>query len=47
MFEQITVEQIEQYKTDLSIFAESFSMRGPGAVGDNLEKGMHTCSLIL
>lgn len=43
---QITMEEIEQYKQELSVFAESFSMHGPGAVGENLEKGMNTCSLI-
>lgn len=43
---QITVEQIEQYKQELSIFAESFNTDGPGAIGDNLEKGTHTCSLV-
>ncbi|KAI5616269.1 dynein heavy chain 10, axonemal [Silurus asotus] len=39
-FTKITMEQTEQYKQDLSIFAESFSIHGPGAVGDNLEKGL-------
>lgn len=39
---QITMEQVEQYKQEVSVFAESFNMHGPGAVGDNLEKGTHT-----
>ncbi|XP_062874230.1 dynein axonemal heavy chain 10 [Trichomycterus rosablanca] len=39
-FTEITKEQIEQYKQELSIFAESFSMHGPGAVGEDLEKGL-------
>lgn len=33
---------MEEFKDELSIFAESFNMHGPGAVGDNLEKG--TCA---
>ncbi len=39
---QITLNQIEEYKQELSIFAESFNMHGPGAVGDDLEKGKST-----
>ncbi|KAL6114194.1 dnah10 [Pungitius sinensis] len=39
-FTQITKEQIKKYKQELSIFAESFNRDGPGAVGDNLEKGL-------
>ncbi|XP_017580699.2 dynein heavy chain 10, axonemal [Pygocentrus nattereri] len=39
-FTEITKEQIEQYKQELAIFAESFNMHGPGAAGDNLEKGL-------
>uniref|UniRef100_A0A8C8G323 AAA+ ATPase domain-containing protein n=1 Tax=Oncorhynchus tshawytscha TaxID=74940 RepID=A0A8C8G323_ONCTS len=38
-FTEITKEQIETYKQELTVFAESFNMHGPGAVGDNLEKG--------
>lgn len=30
---------MEEFKDELSIFAESFNMHGPGAVGDDLEKG--------
>ncbi|TRY94050.1 hypothetical protein DNTS_011956 [Danionella cerebrum] len=41
-FAEITLNQIEEYKQELSIFAESFNMHGPGAVGDNLEKGKST-----
>lgn len=41
---KITKEQIKNYKQELSIFAESFDRDGPGAVGDDLEKG--TCALI-
>lgn len=36
-----TKEKTEEFKQELSIFAESFNMHGPGAVGDDLEKG--TC----
>ncbi|XP_066511362.1 dynein axonemal heavy chain 10-like isoform X1 [Hoplias malabaricus] len=39
-FTEITKEQIAQYKQELAIFAESFNMHGPGAVGDDLEKGL-------
>lgn len=38
-----TKEKIEEFKQELCIFAESFNMHGPGAVGDDLEKG--TCAL--
>lgn len=30
---------MEEFKDELSIFVESFNMHGPGAVGDDLEKG--------
>lgn len=36
---KVTKEKIEEFKQELSIFAESFHMHGPGAVGDDLEKG--------
>ncbi|KAG9262045.1 dynein heavy chain 10, axonemal [Astyanax mexicanus] len=39
-FTEITKEQIVQYKQEVAIFAESFNMHGPGAVGDNLDKGL-------
>ncbi|XP_051514176.1 dynein axonemal heavy chain 10 [Myxocyprinus asiaticus] len=39
-FAEITLKQTEEYKQELSIFAESFNMHGPGAVGDDLEKGL-------
>uniref|UniRef100_A0A8C1QBG0 Dynein heavy chain 10, axonemal-like n=1 Tax=Cyprinus carpio TaxID=7962 RepID=A0A8C1QBG0_CYPCA len=39
-FAEITLNQTEEYKQELSIFAESFNMHGPGAVGDDLEKGL-------
>ncbi|XP_067295015.1 dynein axonemal heavy chain 10 isoform X2 [Pseudorasbora parva] len=39
-FAEITLNQIEEYKQEISIFAESFNMHGPGAVGDDLEKGL-------
>jgi len=42
---QITLNQIEEYKQEISIFAESFNMHGPGAVGDDLEKGKSTRTL--
>uniref|UniRef100_UPI0037E7F8F2 dynein axonemal heavy chain 10 n=1 Tax=Semicossyphus pulcher TaxID=241346 RepID=UPI0037E7F8F2 len=39
-FTEITKEKIEEFTQELSIFAESFNMHGPGAVGDHLEKGL-------
>ncbi|KAL2092820.1 hypothetical protein ACEWY4_012618 [Coilia grayii] len=39
-FTEITKGQIDEYKQELNIFAESFHMHGPGAVGDDLEKGL-------
>ncbi|XP_069379878.1 dynein axonemal heavy chain 10 isoform X1 [Paralichthys olivaceus] len=39
-FSQITKEKIEEFTQDLSIFAESFNMHGPQAVGVDLEKGL-------
>ncbi|XP_056232067.1 dynein axonemal heavy chain 10 [Seriola aureovittata] len=39
-FTQTTKDKIEEFKQELSIFAESFNMHGPGAVGDDLEKGL-------
>ncbi|XP_060895064.1 dynein axonemal heavy chain 10 [Labrus mixtus] len=39
-FTKMTNEKTEEFQTELSIFAESFNMHGPGAVGDNLEKGL-------
>lgn len=38
----MTQTKVEEFKQELSIFAESFNMRGPGAVGEDLEKG--TCA---
>ncbi|KAL0979348.1 hypothetical protein UPYG_G00183960 [Umbra pygmaea] len=38
-FTEITNGQIREYQQELSIFAESFNMHGPGAAGANLEKG--------
>ncbi|XP_009299843.1 dynein axonemal heavy chain 10 [Danio rerio] len=43
-FAEITLNQIEEYKQELFIFAESFNMHGPGAVGDDLEKGLQIMS---
>lgn len=39
-FTVITKENIEEFKQELFVFAESFNMHGPGAVGDDLEKGL-------
>ncbi|TUV82046.1 Dynein heavy chain 10, axonemal [Bagarius yarrelli] len=39
-FTKITTEQIEQFKLELAAFAERFKLHGPGAVGDDLEKGL-------
>ncbi|KAM8866758.1 dynein axonemal heavy chain 10 isoform 2-T2 [Synchiropus picturatus] len=38
-FSKTTGEKIEEFKEDVLIFTESFNMHGPGAVGDDLEKG--------
>lgn len=38
---KVSTQKMEEFKDELSIFAESFNMHGPGAVGDNLEKGTH------
>ena len=45
-FHQITKEHIQVFTQELSIFAESFNMHGPGAVGDDLEKGAAVTSFI-
>ncbi|XP_037633762.1 dynein heavy chain 10, axonemal [Sebastes umbrosus] len=39
-FTQTTQVNTEEFRQELSIFAESFNMYGPGAVGDDLEKGL-------
>ncbi|XP_029296329.1 dynein heavy chain 10, axonemal [Cottoperca gobio] len=39
-FTQTTKENIEDFRQELTIFAESFNMHGPGAVGDDLERGL-------
>ncbi|TKS80370.1 Dynein heavy chain 10, axonemal [Collichthys lucidus] len=39
-FTAVTTEKIEKFRMEVSIFAESFNMHGPGAVGDDLEKGL-------
>ncbi|XP_048858906.1 dynein axonemal heavy chain 10 [Brienomyrus brachyistius] len=39
-FTEITKEQIQTFKQELSVFAENFSIRGPGAAGDDMEKGV-------
>ncbi|CAJ1068269.1 LOW QUALITY PROTEIN: dynein heavy chain 10%2C axonemal [Xyrichtys novacula] len=39
LFTETTKENTEEFKQELLIFAESFNMHGPGAVGDNLDKG--------
>ncbi|XP_058491324.1 dynein axonemal heavy chain 10 [Solea solea] len=40
-FTQTTTENIEEFQQEVSIFAESFNMHGPGAVGDDLDKGLN------
>uniref|UniRef100_H2LCS2 Dynein axonemal heavy chain 10 n=1 Tax=Oryzias latipes TaxID=8090 RepID=H2LCS2_ORYLA len=37
-FSKIKMEEMEAFKQDLSIFAESFNTHGPGTVGNDLEK---------
>lgn len=39
IFLKIKMEEMEAFKQDLSIFAESFNTHGPGTVGNDLEKG--------
>ncbi|XP_062273833.1 dynein axonemal heavy chain 10 [Scomber scombrus] len=39
-FTKTTKQNTEEFKHELSIFVESFNMHGPGAVGDDLEKGL-------
>ncbi|KAG5844641.1 hypothetical protein ANANG_G00164650 [Anguilla anguilla] len=39
-FTEITKSQINEYKQEAFTFAEKFNLSGPGAVGDDLEKGM-------
>ncbi|KAM9858629.1 dynein axonemal heavy chain 10 [Aulostomus maculatus] len=39
-FTETTKEKIEEFKEELFISAESFNMHGPGAVGEDLEKGL-------
>ncbi|XP_076854099.1 dynein axonemal heavy chain 10 [Brachyhypopomus gauderio] len=39
-FTKITKEQVGEYKQQVAIFTESFNMHGPGATGDDLEKGL-------
>uniref|UniRef100_A0A8C9TU55 Dynein axonemal heavy chain 10 n=1 Tax=Scleropages formosus TaxID=113540 RepID=A0A8C9TU55_SCLFO len=39
-FTEITKQQVEVYKQELFSFADSFNKEGPGAVGDDLEKGL-------
>ncbi|KAL7391500.1 hypothetical protein ABVT39_010104 [Epinephelus coioides] len=39
-FTETTKDKIEEFKQELCIFAESFNMHGPGAVGDDLDKGL-------
>lgn len=39
LYSKITQGNIEDFKQELSIFAESFDMHGPGAVGNDLDQG--------
>ncbi|KAK5620023.1 Dynein heavy chain 10, axonemal [Crenichthys baileyi] len=39
-FSEITKKRIEDFKQELAVFAESFTMHGPGAVGDRLDEGL-------
>uniref|UniRef100_A0A3Q2PNV9 Dynein axonemal heavy chain 10 n=1 Tax=Fundulus heteroclitus TaxID=8078 RepID=A0A3Q2PNV9_FUNHE len=39
-FTEITKKNVEEFKQELVIFAESFNIHGPGAVGDNLDEGV-------
>ncbi|XP_069565682.1 dynein axonemal heavy chain 10 [Brachyistius frenatus] len=40
-FTVTTKDKIADFQQDLSGFAESFNMHGPGAVGDDLDKGLN------
>ncbi|CAL9696600.1 unnamed protein product [Knipowitschia caucasica] len=39
-FTESTKLKTEEFKQEVMIFAESFNMHGPGAVGDNLDRGL-------
>ncbi|KAJ8266677.1 hypothetical protein GJAV_G00133350 [Gymnothorax javanicus] len=39
-FSEITESQVTEYQAVASAFAENFNLSGPGAVGDDLEKGL-------
>ncbi|XP_077377243.1 dynein axonemal heavy chain 10-like [Festucalex cinctus] len=39
-FKETTKKMAEDFQEDLSIFFESFNMHGPGAVGNDLDKGL-------
>ncbi|XP_070411880.1 dynein axonemal heavy chain 10 [Nothobranchius furzeri] len=39
-FAVITKEKVEEFRQNVSIFAESFNLHGPGAVGEDLDKGL-------
>ncbi|KAM3610556.1 uncharacterized protein V6R79_005609 [Siganus canaliculatus] len=40
LFIETTNVKIEEFQQESAIFIESFNMHGPGAVGDNLDKGL-------
>ncbi|XP_043925694.1 dynein axonemal heavy chain 10 [Protopterus annectens] len=44
-FTQITRDQTDDFKKELGTFAVKFRTVGPGAVGDNLEKGLEILTL--
>ncbi|XP_057687718.1 dynein axonemal heavy chain 10-like isoform X2 [Corythoichthys intestinalis] len=39
-FKETTQKMAEEFREELSIFVESFNMHGPGAVGNDLDKGL-------
>ncbi|KAM9822155.1 dynein axonemal heavy chain 10-like isoform 2-T2 [Syngnathus typhle] len=39
-FKETTKKMAEDFQEELSIFSESFNMHGPGAVGNDLDKGL-------
>uniref|UniRef100_H3BAL0 Dynein axonemal heavy chain 10 n=1 Tax=Latimeria chalumnae TaxID=7897 RepID=H3BAL0_LATCH len=44
-FTQITKDHIDAFKLKLALFAEKFHNEGPGAVGDNLDRGVEILAI--
>lgn len=37
---KVSTRKLEDFTDTLAVFAEKFNLHGPGAVGDDLEKGL-------